>query len=132
MATNLEGLNHLTKRTAHFIFDVTKDGGTAGTYAIGAGQIPKNAMVVSGQMFVETAFVGGTSVSLGVIAAADLSSAIVTATLVINYAVALTPVIGTGTTWLKSTTASRGLIPVVVGTFTAGRLHVWLDYVVIA
>jgi len=131
MATNLSGLDKLTKGTAHFIFDVTKDGGTAGTYSIGDKEIPAGALVVSGKMFVETAFVGGTSVSLGVVAAADLASAILTATLVINYAVALTPVDATGTTWIKTTTAGRNLIPVVVGTFTAGRMHVWLDYVII-
>lgn len=107
---------------------MTKDGGAPGTYNLGAGRIPRKCLVVGGGLFVEAAFVGGTSVSLGVVAAADLAAAIVTANLVINYAAALIPVPQTGTSWIQTTTADRGLIAVVVGTFTAGRMHVWLEY----
>lgn len=131
MSQNYEGLVNKAKRCAKFTFDVTKDGGAPGTYSIGVGSIPKNAIVVGGGLFVETAFVGGTSVSLGVVAAADLAAAIVTANLVINYAAALIPVPQTGTSWIRTGTSDRGLIPVVVGTFTAGRMHVWIEYYVI-
>jgi hypothetical protein len=131
MATNLSGLDKHNKKTAHFIYDVPKDGGAAGAHTITGDKIPANALIVATQLFVETAFVGGTSVSFGIVAAADVSSAIATATLVIDYAVAGTQVPQTGTSWLKSGATERDLICTVIGTYTAGRVHVWADYVVI-
>jgi hypothetical protein len=132
MSLVLEGLEAGNiKKTAHFVYDVPIDGGTAGTKNLGGTKIPKNALIVSSKIFIETAFVGGTSVSFGVVAAADIATAIATATLVIDYAVAGTPVDATGTTWIKTGTSDRGMINVVVGTFSAGRAHLWVDYVII-
>ena len=129
MATNLEGLDKgLIKKTAHFIYDVPKDGGAATTYTLGDKEVPPYAVVTSTKIYVETAFVGGTSVSFGLLTAADISAAIATATLVLNYAVVGTEVDATGTTWLLTGATGRQLICVVVGTFTAGRVHVWADY----
>lgn len=123
------------RRTAKAVYDTTK-GFTAGAHTLGV-TIPAKAFVVGAWYWVETSFTSAGStatLAISIEGANDVVSAIA-----INDGsapwtnsakpVECIPVIETTSTWLATTVARAITVTTAVQTITAGKLHVFVDYI---
>jgi hypothetical protein len=136
MSQNYAMLEKENLRCAKFVYDFAKDGAvvTGTPLILGPGSIEDKALILGGAIYVETAILvadGGANISLGIETATDVKNALAKGSWTITTAVAITPVPQTANTWIL-TTAARGLtLSTSAYTITAGKVWVWLYYVVI-
>jgi hypothetical protein len=116
-------------KVAKIVYDFAKDGGAVGNIIVGAGMIPKDAIVVGGLIFVNTAVTSGgaATVALRLEADADLLAATAKASISLNAKLDVIPV-RTAATVIKATDYRGVTVQVAVADLTAGKLTIFLEY----
>ncbi len=119
-----------TGSMALFTYDFDVDAGAQGAIVVGAGRIPKGALILDGIIHVETACTSGGSatVAVSVIGANDLLTATAVASLTLDAILDVVPD-GTASTVLRATAPLGCTFTIATADLTAGKIHVALRYV---
>lgn len=122
------------KRTARFVYDWAVDGGVAGAIPFRGDAIPANAKIIGGRCYVVAALTSGGAATAGIssVGANDIVGNAAVAGAPWSVAATHIDIIPQDTFITDIVWAAGGIPALLVAAFnlTAGKLNLWLDYIV--
>lgn len=122
------------KRTARFIYDATVDSKVAGTIPFRGTALPANSIVVGGRGYVVAALTGasGTTAGISLVSGDDIVADAVVAGVPWSSATTEIAILQDGTEATDLVVTAGGIPSLVVTThnLTAGKINLFLDYIV--
>ncbi len=121
-----------TSKWACYQYDFDVDGGEIGAHVVKGDVIPKDSIIVGGRIFVNTAVTsaGSATMSMEVLTAADIKALTPKATYALNAILPTVPVGVAANDILVTADIDSATFTVAVAALTAGKVELWLKYLV--